>query len=188
MERVVHKAIKNYDFISTCYHESGHTILALLRNFKVSTVLIKNKYSGVTMYTTPEFSFNEKNNKKIAEGEVYVLYSGIESEKILYSKLDSFNNVPMSIKIGSTVDFEYARYYIKTYSLAPGNDNKKYKKTIKTNIRKKLTKHWGDVGLISNALLKNKKIGFRRIKTILTKYSVNKEFWKKKFEIIERQF
>lgn len=189
MERVVHKAIKNYDFISTCYHEAGHTVIALLKAFRVTEVKVCSKNSGETYYTRPSFSNNKSRNKTIAVGEVSVLYSGIESEKILFQTLDSHNIIPRSIKNGSSSDFKSALWFIRKYDLAePGKETTQFKSKIRSKLKNKIVRHWEDITLISNALIKNKKIKYNRIKKILLTYSPNHLMWEKKFLRIENKF
>lgn len=185
MKDVVYKTINNYEQLSTCYHEAGHIIYALLSNCRVEKAHIVSDIEAYVYYDVPEF-WNTKNIRKkemLLKREVGIKYSGILSEKIFYENLHGNSNIPSSIKIGSSSDFKSVTDLLIKHNIKnPGIERKKFKNKIKTKVVKQLKTNWNSIALIANVLLRDKFIDYNKIKKVLTKGSRK---WSQIFKKIE---
>lgn len=189
MKRIVYRVVSNYQDISTCYHESGHIICALLSFCEVSSAEIKSADEAYVYYDCPDIeSANNKTKFSLIKKEIGIRYAGVLAEKIFFQNLHPLDTMPMSVKIGSSDDFKTASDIIRKYNVVKsGKDRQKFKNKIKLKIEKLLHYHWKDVALIANVLLDKKKINFNKIKTVLSTKSSKAKKWKMVFEKIEKQ-
>lgn len=183
------KVSKSFETITVSYHESGHTICALLRFIQVDVVSIKQneekQMEGVTGY------LSNLDNIQDAElftyflnSEIYLYYSGLVAEKILYKKISGSDKFPSFLN-GSSLDTQSAAKLITTYhKYSAGPERYKYKKKVTKQLASVLTSYWEDVELVSHFLFRKKRINFKQLKSLLIRKSINKEFWKKQFKSI----
>ena len=88
----------------------------------------------------------------------------------------------MYLRDGSYYDTFMASSIMKKYNVAnPGKDRYAYKKRLINYTSKNLKEHWDAVTLVARFLFNKKKITYSKLKSLLTKKSKNKEFWKDKF-------
>lgn len=188
MKRVVYRIVTNYQDISTCYHEAGHIICALLSFCEVSSAEIKSAEEAYTYYDCPNIDTTQSRLRlSLIKKEIGIRYAGVLSEKIFFENLHPTDKMPISIRIGSSDDFKTASDILKKYNISkPGKQRSKFKNKIKTNINSKLKNNWQDVALIANLLLDKKKITYNKIKNCLLKKSSSKK-WNKIFLKIENK-
>lgn len=188
MKRIVYRMVSNYQDISTCYHEAGHIICALLAYCEVSLAEIKSAEEAYTYYDCPNIDSAQPSLKlNLITKEIGIRYAGVLSEKIFFENLHPTDKMPMSIKIGSSDDFKTASDILKKYNIYDaGKQRSKFKSKIKTKINKQLKRNWQDVALIANLLLDKKKINYNKIKNCLLKKSSYKN-WENIFSKIENK-
>jgi len=183
-----------YELIHTSYHESAHTICALLCLTKIDYVKIFEEETsndlGETVFTTlDEESFLDENLKKVRIiSEIYIRLSGINADKILFRKNCGLNKTPKNILDRSYEDLKVSSSIIKKHIV----NSKKEKKIIKNLFMKEsyniIENNWDDISLISFYLLKKKYLSYIDLKKILTTKSNNKIFWKNQFKILKKMF
>lgn len=187
------KVTKTHEFISTSYHEAGHTIYALLHLMKVTSVSVfENKklkrVHGITYYDYPtEFDEIQDSDllNTLVRAEVGISYAGLIAEKTLFRSISGSRQTPMFISDGSGEDNKSAREVIKKYNLAPpGPKRTAYKQKLSREVRNELHTHWDDVVAVSHALFKRRRLSFDDLRELLTKRSRNKKFWKEQFKNI----
>jgi hypothetical protein len=187
------KVTKTHEFISTSYHEAGHTVYALLHAMKVSSVSVfENKklkrVHGITYYNYPcEYdSVHDPNLLNIlVQADIGMSYAGLIAEKSLFKSISGSNKVPMFISDGSTDDNRGARAMIKKYNLAPpGQKRADYKAKIMRETQHELHSHWEAVTIVAHALFRHRKLTYSDLQELLTKKSRNKKFWKEQFKRI----
>ncbi len=187
------KVTKTHEYISTSYHEAGHTICALLHFMRVSSVSVfENKkwkrIHGLTYYDYPgDFdSIQDPDLLNIlARAEVGISYAGLIAEKTLFRSISGSRQTPMFISDGSGEDNRGAREVIKKYNLAPpGPKRSAYKQKLMREVQNQLLEHWDAVTLVSHALFKHRRLTFEDLRELLTKKSRNKKFWKEQFKNI----
>ncbi len=187
------KVTKTHEFISTSYHEAGHTIYALLHLMKVSSVnVFENKklkrVHGNTYYDYPS-DFDEIQDpdllNTLVRAEVGISYAGLIAEKSLFRSISGSKQTPMFISDGSTEDNKSAREVIKKYNLAPpGPKRTAYKRKLMREVQSELHAHWDAVMVVSHALFKHRRLSFIDLQELLTKKTHNKKFWKEQFKKI----
>jgi len=184
-----------FSIITTCFHESGHAMAALL-NFgyvhsvacqinkkKSTTYLGEMKYDGAAELenTTDPILFH-----RLLMGDIAVYQAGLAAEKIFYKEICGMDQLPACIKEGYQIDFGYVSDIIKEYNLAPpGKKRYAFKKKSFRQVQKLLYNNWDDVKLIAHTLFQKKKLFHDDLKLILTNKSLNKKFWKEQFKSIE---
>jgi hypothetical protein len=187
------KVTKTHEFISTSYHEAGHTIYALLHLMRVSSVSVfENKrvkrIHGNTYYECPsDFDEVEDANllNMLVKAEVGISYAGLIAEKSLFRSISGSKQTPTFISDGSTDDNKSAREVIKKYNLAPpGPKRTAYKQKVMREVQKELHTHWDAVMIVSHALFRHHRLSFEDLRELLTKKSRNKKFWKEQFKKI----
>lgn len=185
MKDVVYKTISNYEQLSTCYHEAGHIVYALLSNCRVEKAHLVSEIEAYVYYDVPEF-WNTKNIQKkmsLLKKEIGIRYSGILAEKIFYENLHGNVNIPNFIKIGSSSDFKSVTDILTKHNIKKqGLERKKFKNKIKTKVIRQLRHNWNSIALIANLLLKDKYIDYNKIKKVLIKDSKR---WSQIFKKIE---
>ncbi len=187
------KVTKTHEFISTSYHEAGHTVYALLHLMRVSSVnVFENKklkrVHGNTYYDYPS-DFDEIQDpdllNNLVRAEVGISYAGLIAEKTLFRSISGSRQTPTFISDGSADDNRAAREVIKKYNLAPpGPKRYAYKQQIMREVQQELHTHWDAVTLVSHALFKRHRLSFDDLRELLTKKSQNKKFWKEQFKKI----
>lgn len=187
------KVTKTHEFISTSYHEAGHTIYALLHLMKVTSVnVFENKklkrIHGNTYYDYP-VDFEEIQDpdllNTLVRAEVGISYAGLIAEKTLFRSISGCRQTPMFISDGSGDDNKSAREVIKKYNLAPpGPKRTAYKRKLIREVQHELHTHWDAVTVVSHALFKRRRLSFDDLRELLTKRSRNKKFWKEQFKKI----
>lgn len=187
------KVTKTHEFISTSYHESGHTIYALLHFMRVSSVCVfENKklkrIHGITYYDYPS-DFDEIQDpdllNTLVRSEIGTSYAGLIAEKTLFRSISGSRQTPMFISDGSGEDNKSAREMMKKYNLAPpGPKRTAYKQKLLREVRHELHTHWDAVTIVSHALFKRRKLTFEDLRELLIKRSRNKKFWKEQFKKI----
>ncbi len=187
------KISKQFELITTSFHEAGHVVYALLHKAKVYEVYITyNKQSkrveGCCSYEIPDpIKFKDSYLAKfLAENEVGIKYAGLTAEKYHFKTLSGSDKFPLFLRDGSSDDTSSAATIIKKHNLAPpGKKRYDFKKKKIKEILSVLQNNWSDVSLIAHSLFAKKKLPFQNIKNILIRKSINKKFWKKQFKIIE---
>jgi len=184
MRDIVYKTINNYEELSTCYHEAGHIIYALLCFCKVDKAEIVNFNEAYVYYNVPEYwaTKNKTKQTSLIIKEIGIRYAGVLSEKIFYENLHGNSNLPIEIRIGSSLDFKSASGLLSKYNIKKAGDERTYfKNKIKRKVFKKLKDNWNSIALIANLLLKDKIITFDKLKKVLIK---NNKKWNSVFKKI----
>lgn len=187
------KVTKTHEFISTSYHEAGHTIYALLHLMRVSSVSVYEdkklkRIHGITYYDYPnEFELIEDPDllNILVRADVGMSYAGLIAEKTLFRSISGSTQTPMFISDGSTDDNKGAREIIKKYNLAPpGRKRAAYKAKLMREVRHELHAHWEAVTIVAHTLFRHRKLTYSDLQDLLTKKSRNKKFWKEQFKKI----
>jgi hypothetical protein len=127
--------------------------------------------------------------KSLLLREIYVNYAGLASEKLLYKDICGTYNIPMILKVGSYMDRDRCSELISTNNLAPpGRKRYAFKKKALQYSVDQLQESWSDVKLVAHILFRKKRLSFDQLKSILTKKSEHKEFWKEHFKIINKLY
>jgi hypothetical protein len=177
------KQANDYEKIAMCWHEAGHTICGLFNFLKVYHVnVLSSKYiDGNTSYEIHDS--DTITNKLLAKiliiYEVQTLYAGLVGEKMYYEDICGSNVFPMTLRIGSSDDIRDAARLIDRYNLAdPGKSRFWFKKQVQNDAKKILSNYWDDVQLVAHALYKSTDLDFNELRYLLTRKSVNKDFWR----------
>ena len=187
------KVTKTHEFISTSYHEAGHTIYALLHLMKVNKAIVfedkkGKRIHGYTYYDSPNELDDIEDSEllgTLVRAEVGVSYAGLIAEKSLFKSISGSLQTPMFISDGSAEDNECARNVIKKFNLAPpGPRRSAYKQKLMREVQGELHTHWDAVTIVAHALFKRRKLNFEDLRLLLTKKSRNKKFWKEQFKKI----
>jgi hypothetical protein len=181
-----------HELISSSYHESSHTIYALLHFMMIHSVRVfpdkkTNRIEGFTHYDSLSLDTiqNVELLKNRLQAEVGLSYAGLVGEKYQYKLHSGSDKFPSFLGDGSSKDLSEASETIKKYQLAPpGRQRYLYKKRMVRKTFKELKEHWEAVSVIAHALFKRKRLNFEDLKQLLTKKTENKEFWKKQFKNI----
>ena len=190
------KIAKQFELISTSFHEAGHVIISLLFKIKVSYVYVyynktSNRVEGYCGYEIPDSSEIQDLHlcKNLAEKEIGVKYAGLTAEKYHFKILSGSDKFPMFLRDGSSDDTISAANLIRQYNIAPaGKKRYQYKKNKINEILELLQNYWDDVTLVAHAIFAKKKLSFKHLKNLLNKKSKNKSFWKTQFKDIEHIF
>jgi hypothetical protein len=187
------KITKTHEFISTSYHEAGHTVYALLHLMRVGAVSVfENKklkrVHGFTYYdylSDLEAIQDPELLNVLVRAEIGVSYAGLIAEKSLFKSISGSTQTPMFISDGSTEDNKAARELLARYNLAPpGPKRSLYKKKMSREIQNELHANWDAVTLVAHELFKRRKLSFEDLRILLTERSKNKKFWKEQFKNI----
>lgn len=181
----------DYELIAQSYHESGHTVCALISYMKVFSVAVMNDRDNGDGKT--EYAFTDPaalTDKRLIEVQLYfeleTAYAGLLAEKIYYKDICGSEQFPLHLKKGSSGDIADAHNLIKKYKLAsPGIARTQFKKKIQKDTHILLLENWSDIKLVAHFLHKRKKLQFDDLKFILTRKSENKESWKERFRVIK---
>lgn len=189
MKRIVYRVVNNYQDISTCYHEAGHIICALFYFREVTSVEIKSADEGLVYYDCFDIDLADNRSKaSMIKKEVSIRYAGVIAENILFKNLHPDDDMPISIRIGSSDDFKTATNIMKKYNVCKaGKERKKYKNKIKIKTEKILKSFWSDIALLANVLLEKKKLNYKKIKSTLIKKSTKPKKWQMIFNKIENK-
>ncbi len=186
------KVTKTYEFISTSYHEAGHTIYGLLHLMKIESVMVfedkkHRRINGFTHYHSPHLDKIEDGkvlNDRIS-AEIGLSYAGLVAEKHQFALASGSDKFPLFLKDGSSDDTMGASAIIRKYNVAPpGRKRYEYKKKTIIKVRYELQEHWNAVTVIAHALFRRKQLTFSDLKDLLTKKTKNKKFWKEQFKTI----
>lgn len=184
------KLSHTHEFISTAYHEAGHTIYGLLHFMRIGYVYVyQNKktkrFEGLTNYDIP---YNPSITDpviigKIIKNEICISYAGLNAEKHLLKLFSGSDKFPVFLKDGSYDDTLTAANLIRKYNIAPpGRKRYVFKQKMIKETLKELQIYWEDVTLVAHALFQRKKLVHSDLKDLLMKKSSNKKFWKKHFK------
>jgi len=180
------KLSQNLSMITTCYHEAGHAILALLMFCKVESLFIQKdrRVSGEANYNTIQSEIKEINDFVISS-EINILYAGMLAEKIFYEDITGSKILPNVLKDGCEDDIRKVSDIIKKNNLAPpGEKRYRYKKKIQNSTKRLLNENWDAVRAVAHSLFERKKLNFEDLKLILSKKTHNSKFWKDQFKYI----
>lgn len=187
------KVTKTHEFISTSYHEAGHTIYALLHLMKVTSVNVfedkkLKRIHGNTYYDYPS-DFDDIQDpyllNTLLRAEIGISYAGLIAEKTLFRSISGSRQTPTFISDGSQDDNKSAREVIKKYNLAPpGPKRTAYKRKLMREVQHELHTHWDAVMVVSHALFKHRRLSFDDLQELLTKKTHNRKFWKEQFKNI----
>jgi len=189
------KVTHTHESISCSHHEAGHTIYALLHFMTIHSVRIfpdkkTKRIEGFTHYDSPNLN-KIQDPILLAErvaAEVGLCYAGLVAEKYQY-KLHSGSDKFPSFLDGSSKDLSEASELIKKHQLAPaGRKRYNYKKRAVRTATRELQQNWEAVTLVAHALFQKKRLNFSDLKTLLTKKTENKEFWKERFKAIANYY
>lgn len=187
------KITKTHELISTSYHESGHTIYALLHMMRVSSVFIfehkqLKRIHGLTNYhcfKNLDTIYDPVVFNYLLRSEIGLLYAGLTAEKYHYKNISGCDKTPMFIKDCSSADIEAAASAIKKYDLAaPGKKRYVFKQKLIKETLSELQNNWEAVTLVAHALFRHRRLSFEDLREILTKKTHNKQFWKEQFKNI----
>ena len=185
------KVSKSYETISAAYHESGHVICSLLRHMKVESANIYEdkkikQICGLTIFYPYDIKqFNQQLANYFLISEICINYAGLVVEKIFYKKISGSDKFPSFLKDGSSHDTQAAAKLLKKLSfISPGRQRFLYKQKLTKQLFNLLESYWLDIELIAHDLIQKKKINFNQIKSLLTKKSNNKIFWRQRFKAI----
>lgn len=186
------KAYEIHELISTSYHESGHTIYGLLHCMKIEPVYVfeekkSKRIGGLTHYDSPSLDKIEDPTLLFnrIKAEIGLSYAGLAAEKHHFKITSGSDKFPLFLREGSYHDTLSASQLIQKYCLTPtGKKRYAYKKKIIKEVTQELCEHWDAVTIVAHALFQKKKLYFSDLKTLLTRKSKNKEFWKNKFKLI----
>ncbi len=188
---------KDYQKISTAYHEAAHSIFATLSFFKIDRVELKGnspnttKYEicGLTSFYSPINYVSSKSlKKKFANSEIIVNYSGVVGETVLFAEISGLKEAPSHIKSSGQFDRENSKKIIKQFFTTNYSNIASFKKRKEKIIKSLLKIYWSDVKKIAALLLRRKKLSYKEIKGTLVGKSENKDFWKRRFECIDSIF
>jgi hypothetical protein len=190
-EDILKKLSQNHELIFTSFHEAGHTICALLHYMSVPMVTIsltEHRAEGYTHYNIIEHQniIDPEILNYFIISEINISYAGLVCEKILNKSLCGSDNFPILLREGSSPDILNASTLIKKNNLAlPGKPRSLFKKRILKELSQLLQNNWDDVRLIAHLLYRKKKINYDDLRTLLTKKSLNKIFWRERFREID---
>lgn len=192
LDNVRKKVTQTHELICTTYHESGHTIYALLHYMIVWTVRVykdkeSNRIDGFTNYCS--LDINTINDPFILSDrlrtEVGLCYAGLVAEKYQYKLHSGSDKFPSCLSDGSSKDIKDASGIIKKFDLSPaGKKRYNYKQRMIKEVNDELKENWDAVTVVAHALFKKKRLNFDELKMLLTTKTESKEFWKDQFAII----
>jgi ATP-dependent Zn protease len=178
---------QTHELISTSYHEAGHTVYGLLHFMKIQSVLVfeekkSKRICGFTHYDSPSIIeikdpdlFNER-----LHSEICLSYAGLVAEKRHFKIMSGSDKFPMFLRDGSSTDINYASILFQKYNLMDsGKKRYHYKQSLMREIDVELQDNWDAVTLVAHSLFKKKKLYFHDLRSLLSKKSEHKEFWKK---------
>lgn len=188
---------KDYQKISTAYHEAAHSIFATLSFFKIDRVELRggnsntSKYEicGLTSFYSPINYVNSiALKRKFANSEIIVNYSGVVGEAVLFTEVSGLKEAPAHIKSSGQFDRENSKKIIKQFFIKSYSNIESFKRRKEKIIKNLLKIYWSDVKKIAALLLRKRKLSYKEIKNILAQKSDNKDFWKRRFECIDSIF
>lgn len=192
IDEIRKKSHQIHEFISTAYHEAGHTIYGLLHFMKIESVYIfeekkSKRIEGFTHYTSPPLDSIQ--DPTLLDNRIYseigLSYSGLVAEKYYFKTASGSDKFPLFLRDGSSHDTYSASQVIRKYNLAPpGRKRYDFKKKIIREINHELQENWDAVTLVAHALFQKKKLSYSELKDLLTKKGKNKSFWKEQFKSI----
>lgn len=190
------KVTKTYEFISTSYHEAGHTVYGLLHLMKIDSVNVYEdkkfkRIHGFTHYNSTALETIEDaaflTDRAIAE--IGLSYAGLVAEKHQFKLASGSDKFPLFLKDGSSEDTMSASSIIRKYNMAPpGRKRYEFKKKMIKKVGYELQDHWDAVTIIAHALFRRKQLSFFDIKELLTKKTKDKKFWKEQFKYIASMY
>jgi hypothetical protein len=192
IDNIRKKITKTHELISTSYHEAGHTVYALLHGMKVDSVCVfqnkKNKrVEGFTHFDSPDIEElkDEALISYLVNSEICVRYAGLVAEKHHFKTISGSDKFPMFLRDGSSDDTLTAAALIRQYHVVqPGKKRYAYKKRVIKETLHLLQEYWEDVTLVSHALFQKSRLNYSELKTLLTKKSPNRKYWKEQFSTI----
>jgi hypothetical protein len=189
------KLSRDFELISSTYHESGHCIYGLLSFFKIQMVAVNSLENaeedlGYTNYEVIDGDFeNATLIRYIQMAEIAINYAGLAAEKNYYRDICGSEKFPMALKTGCSDDMKIARELIKKYNLADAGEKRyQFKNKLFRSVRKLLNEHKDAVSLVAHSLYAKKKLSFFDLKELLCKKSKHKDFWKARFKTITLLF
>lgn len=188
-----------HELITTCYHEAGHVISALCNYMQVSDVGVDividkrtQKDMGYTNYDSAidyEKVTHDGLLEKFVISEIYILNGGLAADQLFYRNIFGIEEMPKVLFNGYGSDNKSIRALITKHNLAsPGKPRYAFKKKMLNHTRQLMIPYWDDVQLVAKTLFKFKKLYWEDLKSLLTRKSKNKAFWKKQIKDIELLF
>lgn len=175
---------------ATCHHEAGHTICGLHNFFHVPSVQITNAHpfdSGETFYfqwDTADVSSSSLIHTFLIF-DLQLTYAGLIAEKMYHRDITGSVRFPMHLRIGSAEDMAFIAKQIRKHHLAaPGEETRELKAQIAHDTAEIIHRYWLDVKLVAHRLYQKKRLSFDELKTLLTRHSTDREFWKDRFKKI----
>jgi hypothetical protein len=187
------KVTKTYEFISTSYHEAGHTVYGLLNYMNIESIIVYEdkklkRICGFTYYDSPKLDSIECDEllSNRVHAEIGLSYAGLVAEKRQFALASGSNKFPLFLKDGSSDDTIEASNIMRKYQVAPpGRKRYEFKKKMIREVGTQLQEHWDAVTIIAHALFRKKQLSTAEVKDLLIKKSKNKKFWKNQFKMIE---
>lgn len=188
---------KDFQEISTAYHEATHALFVMLSLFKIEKVEIfsdkKNKENfepcGLTSFLSPlQYTQCPMLERSFAISEIIVNYSGVVGEQYLFKEISGLRKAPGYIKNGGYYDNKNCKKLFKKYLSNHKISVTDFKRNAYKKIESVLKIYWEDVKIIAADLLKNRCLNYKRLKSELIKKSKNKNYWKNKFKVIDYIF
>ena len=158
------------ELILVSYHESGHTIYALLHLTMVERVRVYEENGvicGITHlnYPVPGEVDDPELIYELMKSEICVNYAGLAAEKYYFKNVSGSDKFPMFWKNGSSSDTMAAAAKIKEYNLAPpGRKRYNLKKRLIKETAQELYDNWSDIVLIARSLFKKKRLSYAELK------------------------
>lgn len=120
------KIARQFELITTSFHEAGHATFTLLNKMKVPDVKIyfnnkSGRIEGNCNYEIVDFNHVEDSSlhKHLVECEIGIKYAGLSAEKYHFKIISGSNKFPLFLKDGSSSDTLSAANLIKKNNICP---------------------------------------------------------------------
>ena len=160
---------------------------------KITSVVViyaNESVEGTTYYLSVDQSNTDtETTGHLILDEVYMSYAGLVAERMHYKDICGSSRFPWVLKEGSSPDLKNASAIIKKFNLAlPGKPRQELKRKVQQELTRLMTDHWDDLKLMAHALYKTKRLSYEDLKSLLTKKSKHRDFWKGQFREIGSLF
>lgn len=186
------KIANKFELMLTAFHEAGHTVYALLHFMNICSVRVfqdksNKRFAGFTYYSSLNIDKIEDNDLLLEclRAEIGLLYAGLITERYQYKLYFGSDRFPSFLN-GASEDLKDASEIIKKYNIVPpGKRRYNYKKKILRKASFELKDNWDAVIAVAHALFQKKRLNFNDLKNILTKKTIDKDFWKRRMKDIK---
>jgi hypothetical protein len=193
MKTFIEKQSFDYEMIALCWHEAGHTIAGLLNYAKITNVCFSNITKpggpdGDTYYAMYNGGIVEDQDlaRVLLIFELQIVYAGLIAEKTYYKNICGSDRFPAHLKSGSRGDIEEGSNIIRRNKIIKsGRQTFLFKKQIQKDVELLLKEYWDAVSIIARALYQKKRLSYSELKSLLTRKTKDKEFWKSHFKKID---